>query len=94
MTFGSRRTASPLRRTSLREELTNQSPTRSTLPDGFPAKSTVYSYFTHWKKKPDDGGLSLLEQALKKSGQPNTYQQWKERTDEFLNRRRTEREEH
>ena len=58
----------------------------SMLPGEFPPKSTVYWYFKQWKEKPDDGGLSLLEQALKKSGQPDTYQRWTQRTDEFLNR--------
>jgi transposase len=38
------------------------------LPSDFPAKSTVYTYFKQWKEKPSEEGLSLLEQALKKSG--------------------------
>jgi Putative transposase of IS4/5 family (DUF4096) len=37
------------------------------LPSDFPKWQTVYAYFAKWKK-PDQNGISVLEQALKKSG--------------------------
>jgi transposase len=35
------------------------------LPEGFPNRVTVYSYFAKWSE-PDKGGVSALERALKK----------------------------
>jgi Putative transposase of IS4/5 family (DUF4096) len=58
----------------------------SMLPGDFPSKSTVYWYFKQWKEKPGEEGLSLLEQALKKSGNPGTYRRWTEWTDHIFNR--------
>jgi transposase len=37
------------------------------LPSEFPKWQTVYSYYAKWSK-PDQDGISVLEQALKKSG--------------------------
>ena len=37
------------------------------LPSEWPKWQTVYSYFAKWSK-PDHSGVSVLEQALKKSG--------------------------
>ena len=37
------------------------------LPEDFPLWQTVYAYFTQWSE-PGLDGLSVLEQALKKSG--------------------------
>ena len=37
------------------------------LPAEFPKWQTVYSYFVNWSK-PGQDGVSVLEQALKKSG--------------------------
>ncbi len=55
------------------------------LPGGFPPKSTVYTYFKQWKEKPEEG-FSLLEQALKKSGNRSTYQRWTERAGNVFDR--------
>ena len=49
------------------------------IPSDFPKKSTVYYYFTLWKTRPNEEGLSLLEQALKKCGWGDPYQPWAER---------------
>ena len=43
------------------------------IPSDFPPKSTVYTYFKQWKEKPTEEGMSLLEQALKKSGWRGPY---------------------
>jgi hypothetical protein len=43
------------------------------IPSDFPPKSTVYTYFKQWKEKPMEEGMSLLEQALKKSGWRGSY---------------------
>jgi hypothetical protein len=50
------------------------------IPSDFPKKSTVYYYFKLWKTRPDEEGLSLLEQALKKCGWRDPYPPWAERT--------------
>jgi transposase len=62
------------------------------LPGDFPGWTTVRYYFDLWTKL-DESGTSLLEQALKKSGQARTYQQWARRKDEFLHSRCPKREE-
>lgn len=62
------------------------------LPGDFPGWTTVRYYFDLWMKM-DDSGESLLEQALKKSGQARAYQEWARRKDQLLHRRRPERQE-
>ena len=42
------------------------------LPDDFPGWTTVYAYFARWRK-PGPDGISVLEHALKKSGERGTY---------------------
>lgn len=56
------------------------------IPSDFPPKSTVYGYFKQWKEKPLESDLSLLEQALKKSGWRGPYQTWTERTQHLFDR--------
>src|SRR5277367_5482526 len=63
------------------------------LPDVFPKWQTVYAYFVKWSE-PDQHGVSVLEQALKKSGWRGPYQTWAQRQADALDRRRAEREEH
>jgi transposase len=55
------------------------------LPSDFPKWRTVHHYFALWSEKPE-GGTSLLEQALKKSGWRGPYQTGTQRQDEFLHR--------
>jgi transposase len=38
------------------------------LPSDFPKWRTVHSYFQQWSEVPEEGGQSLLDRALKKSG--------------------------
>jgi transposase len=54
------------------------------IPSDFPPKSTVYTYFKQWKEKPTQEDVSLLEQALKKSGWRGPYQTWSERTNHLF----------
>jgi transposase len=63
------------------------------LPGDFPGWNIVRYYFDHWTAATADG-FSLLEQALKKSGQARACQEWARRQDEFLHRGRAKREEH
>jgi len=56
------------------------------LPSDFPKWSTVYHYFCQWNAKPPDDELSLLEQALQKSGWRGPRQTWSHRENEFLHR--------
>ena len=56
------------------------------LPSDFPAKSTVYRYFTQWKEKPKEDETSLLEQALRKIDWQGPYQQWSDRTSYLFDR--------
>ena len=63
------------------------------LPDVFPKWQTVYAYFVKWSE-PDQHGVSVLEQALKKSGWRGPYQTGAQRQADALDRRRAEREEH
>jgi transposase len=53
------------------------------LPSDFPKWTTVYFYFQIWSE-PRDTGFSILEDVLKKIGQPDTYARYKARIDEFL----------
>jgi len=62
------------------------------LPGDFPGWTTVRYYFDLWTTL-NDSGVSLLEQALKKSGQARAYQEWSRRKDAFLHSGRAEREE-
>lgn len=66
----------------------------SMLPREFPAKSTVYHYFTLWKAKPSEDTPSLLEQALKKCGWRGPHTTGAQRLHLVLDRGRAEREEH
>ena len=63
------------------------------LPSDFPKWRTVHSYFAKWSE-PDRGGVSLLEQALKKSGWRGPRETGATRTADAINRGRAEREEH
>jgi len=54
------------------------------LPSDFPNWEVVYSYFRKWNTKPSEDGLSLLEQALKKSGWRGPRQPWTQREDDVL----------
>ena len=56
------------------------------IPRDFPKKSTVYYYFKLWKTRPNEEGLSLLEQALKKCGWRGPRQQWTERAHHLRDR--------
>jgi hypothetical protein len=63
------------------------------LPSDFPKWRTVYAYFEKWRS-PGQDGISVLEQALKKSAWRGPLQTGAERLNELHHRRRTEREEH
>jgi hypothetical protein len=63
------------------------------LPSDFRSVSTVRYYFDLWGKTPD-GGLSLLEQALKKSGGTRAPAQWTRQCDTLLHRGRAKRQEY
>ena len=54
------------------------------LPSDFPKWRTVYTYFCQWNAKPSEKELSLLEQALKKSGWRGPRQPWSQRENLFL----------
>ena len=56
------------------------------LPSDYPKWSTVYSYFCQWNAKPSEEDLSLLEQALKKSGWRGPREPWSQREDNVLHR--------
>ena len=53
------------------------------LPSDFPKWTTVYFYFQIWST-PQESGFSILEDVLKKIGQPHTYARYKARVDQFL----------
>ena len=55
------------------------------LPTDFSKWTTVYFYFQIWSK-PKDSGFSILEDVLKKIGQPYTYARYKTRIDQFVYR--------
>jgi len=63
------------------------------LPSDFPSKSTVFYYFQIWTEE-REGGITLLDEVLKKIGRPLAYRRWKERINEFLYHRCPKREEH
>jgi transposase len=63
------------------------------LPGEFPKWRTVHSYFAKWSEAREEG-ISLLEQALKKSGWRGPYETGAQRLHDVLNRGRAEREEH
>jgi len=63
------------------------------IPSDFPKWRRVYAYFEKWREPAQDG-ISVLEQALKKSGWRDPAPTGAKRLDAFHHRRRTEREEH
>ena len=63
------------------------------LPSDFPKWRTVHSYFAKWSEV-DRDGVSLLEQALKKSGWRGPRETGAQRLKQVLDLRRAEREEH
>lgn len=63
------------------------------LPSDFPKWRTVYAYFETWRE-PAQNGISVLEQALKKSGWRGPMQTGAERLDALHHHRRAECEEH
>ena len=63
------------------------------LPSEFPPWQTVYAYFAKWSQ-PDQHGVSVLEQVLKKSGWRGPYETGTQRQADAVDRRRAEREEH
>ena len=63
------------------------------LPSDFPKWRTVHSYFAKWSEV-DRDGVSLLEQALKKSGWRGPQETGAQRLKQVLDLRRAEREEH
>jgi transposase len=63
------------------------------IPGDFPGWTTVRYYFDHWTASTTDG-FSLLEQALKKSGQARAYREWARRQDDVVHPGRAKREEH
>jgi transposase len=63
------------------------------IPGDFPGWNIVRYYFDHWTAS-TEAGVSLLEQALKKSGQARTYREWASRKDHLLHSGRAKREEH
>ena len=73
--------------------LLKQGCTWRAIPGDFPGWTTVRYYFDHWTAGMADG-LSLFEQALKKSGQTGAYREWARRKDELLHRGHAKREEH
>ncbi len=63
------------------------------LPSDFPNWRAVHSYFAQWSQ-PDTQGVSLLQQALKKSGYRGPRETGAQRMQHALDRGRAEREEH
>ena len=63
------------------------------LPSEFPKWTTVYAYWRKWSE-PDQHGVSVLEQALKKSGWRGPRETGAQRLQHVLDRGRAEREEH
>lgn len=64
------------------------------LPSDFPAVSTVRYYFDAWNRISDASHMSLLEQALKKSGGQRAQEKWQTALDELLHRGRAKRQEY
>jgi len=54
------------------------------LPSDFPKWRTVYEYYRKWGEVKEEGGASVLEQALKKIGWSGPVKTWTERTHQFL----------
>jgi len=54
------------------------------LPHDFPRWDRVYKYFQQWNWNPSEETPSLLEQALKKSGDRRACRAWAAREDELL----------
>ena len=63
------------------------------LPPQFPKWQNVYAYWRKWSA-PDLHGVSVLEQALKKSGWRGPRETGAQRLKRVLDRGRAEREEH
>ncbi len=63
------------------------------LPSDWPKWQTVYAYFAKWSE-PDQHGVSVLEQALKKSGWRGPRETGAQALQRVLDHRRAEREEH
>ena len=63
------------------------------LPPDFPKWQNVYAYWRKWSE-PDPHGVSVLEQALKKSGWRGPRETGAQRLQHALDRGRAEREEH
>lgn len=64
------------------------------VPSDFPNWRTVYAYWAKWSEVKEEGRVSVLEQALKKSGWRGPYSTGAQRLDDILDRGRAEREEH
>lgn len=62
------------------------------LPPEFPKWSTVYAHWSKWSQ-PNQHGVSVLEQALKKSGLRGPYETGAQRMHDVLDRGRAERRE-
>ena len=62
------------------------------MPSDFPGWQTVRYYFDLWRRSGEEDGLSLLEQALKKSGYTRAYRNWARQKDNVLHRQRAERQ--
>lgn len=63
------------------------------LSNEWPKWQTVYGYFAKWSE-PDQDEVSVLEQALKKSGWRGPRETVAQRLQQVLDRGRPEREEH
>jgi len=63
------------------------------LPSDFPKWRTVYAYFEKWRE-PTQDDISVLEQALKKSGWRGQTQTGTKRLDVLYHHRCTAHEEH
>ncbi len=63
------------------------------LPPEFPKWQSVYAYWRKWSE-PDQHGVSVLEQALKKTGWRGPRETGAKRTADAIDRGRTECEEH
>ena len=63
------------------------------LPSDFPKWRTVHSYFAKWSEQ-DCDGVSVLQQALKKSGWRGPRETGAQRLQRVLDRGRAERQEH
>jgi Putative transposase of IS4/5 family (DUF4096) len=63
------------------------------LPSDFPKWRTVHSYFAKWSE-PDQDGISVLERALKKSGEHGAFKTGAQRTADAADRGCAKRQEH